>query len=185
MKHVNSESILETERIYLKKLSPSDVKEDYVNWMNDKEVVRYTESRFKIHSKKDLVSYVERITNDPRYRFFAIVVKDKSVHIGNIKIGPSDQEHGFADVGIIIGKKAYYGKGLAAEAIKLIVDYAFNSLSLHKVTASCYAANLGSIKAFKKAGFKEEGRLSRHYLCEGQYTDKVCLGIINHVKTEE
>ena len=185
MKRINSESVLEAERIYLKKLSPMDVKEDYVNWMNDKEVMRYTESRFKTHSKGDLVSYVEKVMNDSRYSFFAIVVKDRDVHIGNIKIGPFDKKHGFGDIGIIIGKKDYYGKGFATEAIKLIVDYAFDSLKLHKVTASCYAANPGAIKAFKKAGFEEEGRLNKHYLCEGQYTDKVCLGIINNVKTEE
>jgi len=169
---------IEGERIYLREVQPADVGETYLHWLNDKEVVQYTEIRFRPNTREELQSYVERMANDPKYLFLAIVAKENDKHIGNVKAGPINSFHRFADVGIIIGEKDYWGKGLAAEAIKLVVDYAFNKLHLHKLTAGCYANNLGAVKSFEKAGFQREGLLKKHYLCEGKYVDRVCLGII-------
>ena len=54
--------------------------------------------------------------------------------------------HRFADIGIIIGDDAYWGRGFASEAIKLVISYAFDRLKLHKLTAGCYATNAGATK---------------------------------------
>lgn len=169
-------------RIYLREILPSDVSEDYYRWMNDKEVVQYTESRFRSHSREELVSYVEKIRNDPQYVFCVIVVKENGKHIGNIKIGPIHPVHRFAGVGIIIGEKSYWGQGFATEAIKLITDYAFDKLNLHKLIAGCYVNNQASIKAFRKAGFIEEGLMRKQYFYNGKWVDGVSLAIINQKK---
>lgn len=171
--------LLGNNRIYLRKLLPSDVSRDYVKWMGDKDVTKYTESRFRTYTKKELISYVRQINKDGRYIFLAIIKKNNNRHIGNIKIGPIDRFHRFADMGIIIGEKRYWGKGFATDAIKLAAEYAFQNLNLHKLTAGSYSCNIGSIKAFKNVGFKEEGNFKKHYLCDGRYVDRVCLGIIN------
>jgi len=47
-------------------------------------------------------------------------------------------------------EKEQWGKGYATEAISLVVNYAFNNLNLHRVTAGCTELNLGSLKAFQK-----------------------------------
>lgn len=178
-KNLNRKSFIEGQRIYLREVSLADVDRDYCRWMNDAEITQYLESRFEKWSVKKLKDYVSKILKNPDYVFFAIISKDENKHIGNIKIGPINRIHNFADVGIVIGERSYWGKGFATEAIKLVVNYAFNTLNLHKLTAGVYANNVGSIKAFQKAGFLVEGRRKKHFSLDGNYVDGMLLGIIH------
>lgn len=169
---------LEGERIYMREVRPSDVNENYYRWMNDPEVARYLESRFYPNSMEGIKDFVTGKLADRESVLFAIVLKEDDRHIGNIKIGPINWVHRLADIGLMIGEKDCWGKGFATEAIKLITDYGFRTLNLHKITASCYGNNAGSAKAFIKAGYAEEGIRPSQYFCEGKYEDLVLLGII-------
>jgi ribosomal-protein-alanine N-acetyltransferase len=162
--------------IYLRELEKEDVGEPYHGWMNDPEVVQYTESRFRSHSIDDLMDYVQQMTSDPSISMLAICRNDNNVHVGNIKLGPIDWHHRFGDTGLIIGDRGSWGKGYATDAISAICRYAFDVLKLHKLTASMYETNIGSYKAFLKAGFELEGKRSSQYLCEGDYTDMILMG---------
>jgi RimJ/RimL family protein N-acetyltransferase len=185
MKNPNrSHQFLEGERIYLRGICLSDVTASYERWMNDPDVMAYLESRFYPHSQGGLRDYVGNILNDKSNVFLAIVLREGDRHIGNIKLGPIDWIHRFADVGISIGEKDCWGKGYATEAIRLMVHYAFTKLNLHKLTAGCYDANRGSEKCFQKAGFSIEGRRKSHYFCEGSYVDAILLGILNLEKSK-
>ena len=171
---------LEGERIYLRPIIEGDANETYVGWLNDREVNRHLESRFEPHTLEGLRFYIESIRHSSANVFMAIVLKASPRHIGNIKLGPIDYRHRIGDVGFIIGEKDCWGKGYVTEAIRLMTDYAFSGLNLHKVTAGCYATNSGSARALMKAGFVEEGRLKSHCLTrEGPYVDKICFGMIN------
>ena len=77
---------------------------------------------------------------------------------------------------LFIGEKAIWGKGYATEAIALASEYAFNGLNLHKLSAGFYAANIGSIKAFQKNGFIQEGLRKNHRIYQGAYVDEVLMG---------
>ena len=169
---------IEGERIYLREVRPSDVNENYYRWMNDPEVTRYLESRFYPNSMEGLREYVAGKLGDRDNVFLAIVLKEGDRHIGNIKLGPINWIHRFAKIGILIGGKDCWGKGYATEAIRLVVDYAFGVLNLHKLTAGCYNLNQGSIKAFQKAGFVIEGVRKQHCHCGSGYIDTVLLGIL-------
>ncbi len=110
--------------------------------------------------------------------FFAICSNQNKNHIGNIKLGPVNWIHQCADIGLLIGDKEYWGKGVATEAIQLVVEYAFKKLNLHKLTAGCHSTNIGSIKAFQNAGFVIEGMLKQHSFLQGRYVDAVILGLL-------
>jgi RimJ/RimL family protein N-acetyltransferase len=81
-------------------------------------------------------------------------------------------------MGLLIGERAYWGRGIATEVISLVSRYAFDELKLRKVTAGCYDTNRGAIKAFEKAGFVREGLRKKQYLCNGEYVDHVMLGLL-------
>jgi ribosomal-protein-alanine N-acetyltransferase len=169
---------LESERIYLREVRLTDVDDTYYRWMNDQEVTRYLESRFYPNSLEMLKEYVAGKMGDRENVFLAIVLKENDRHIGNIKLGPINWIHRFGELGILIGEKDSWGRGYAAEAISLVVKYAFEELNLNKVTAGCYGLNQGSLKAFQKAGFVIEGVRKRHFHCGGKYVDAVLLGIL-------
>lgn len=171
--------ILVGDRVYLRPVVPDDVGEAYCRWMNEPDTNRFLESRFSVHSVASLREYVTARLGDGSNAFFAIVFKEGDRHIGNIKAGPIDPNHHFADIGILIGAKDCWGKGYASEAIRLVVDYAFSVLGLHKLTAGCYAPNLGAIRAFEKAGFVQEGVRRAHCYFEGRYVDDILLGLLS------
>jgi ribosomal-protein-alanine N-acetyltransferase len=155
-------AFIEGPRLLLREVRLADVTDRYYGWMNDPEVSRYLETRFVPQSMEKIAAYVTAMGQTSDSVFLAIVVKDGARHIGNIKLGPIDWVHRRADIALVIGDK--------------ISDYAFGTLGLHKVTAGCYANNVGSAKAFAKAGFAREGVRLQQYFCDGGYVDEILLG---------
>ena len=174
-----SEVRLPGEQIILRDLRVEDITQDYVDWMNDPTVVQFTESRFQPHTVDSIGSFVEKCRKSPCAILFGIFSKADELHLGNIKLGPINSYHSIADIGLIIGRKSYWGRGVAKEGIILLKNYAFETLNLHKITASCYAPNSGSEKAFLNAGFEVEGTRRLHSKYEGEWVDMTELGCIN------
>jgi ribosomal-protein-alanine N-acetyltransferase len=52
----------------------------------------------------------------------------------------------------------HWGKGIATEALNLMLDLGFDHLKLHRIQAGCAVGNLGSIKVLEKVGMIKEGR---------------------------
>jgi len=78
-----------------------------------------------------------------------------------------------------VGRKEFWGKGVATNTISLLRDYAFSEIGLHKLTAGCYSTNLGSAKAFKKAGFELKGRPVKHFRIGNKWVDVLEFGCLN------
>ncbi len=165
--------------IYLREVRISDVNDNYYQWLNDPEVNQYLEIRFSPMSKEIIAEFVRSMDGNPNSIFLAICTIANDLHIGNIKLGPINWTHRFADISLIIGDKRYWKKGVATEAIGLITRFAFENLNIHKVKAGCYAENIGSLKAFEKNGFQREGLLKQHRFFMGKFVDQVILGLIN------
>lgn len=148
-------------------LEPDDVSEAYVAWLNDPAVNRYLESRFSAHSIDSTRQFVADCLASPSTVLFGIKWIG-GAHIGNIKIGPMDRHHGLGEIGILIGDKHAWGKGVASAAIQMLVNIARDELGLRKLTAGCYASNRGSQKAFLKAGFYIAGERKAHFLLDNE-----------------
>lgn len=179
MREVPKNVHLQGESVLLRDLLPEDVTPAYVEWMNDPEVVQFTESRFVRHTHQSICEFVEECRLNPSVSLLGIFDNSTKLHLGNIKLGPINWYHLLGDVGIIVGRKQFWGKGVAREAIVLVRDFAFTRIGLHKLTAGCYANNAGSAKAFEKAGFQIEARLARPYLCGDARVDGLLMGCIN------
>lgn len=165
-------------RIYLREVRLADVNDAYYRWMNDPEATAFLESRFFPNSLESLREYVAARQQDRDNVFLAIIAKDQERHIGNIKLGPIQWIHRNADIGILIGEKDCWGKGYAREAIQLVSAFAFQALNLHKLTAGAYESNVGSIKAFERAGFVIEGVLKEQVFSKGRYENIVLMGLV-------
>ena len=147
--------VIKGEEIYLKRLVPEDVTDRYVSWLNDTNVNKFLECRFTIHSKESVKNYIRKLNQEESNELiYGIYRNEDSDHIGNIKIGPINHVHQHATIGLIIGEKRYWGYGYGAKAIRALSSHAFKNLSLESLNAGCYSENVGSYKAFIKAGLK-------------------------------
>jgi len=170
-------SYIEGKRIYLREVRISDVNENYYDWLNDPEVNRYLETRYVPRSLQNIKEFVEKMGGNQDEIFLAICLKENDMHIGNIKLGPINWIHRFADISLLIGEKQCWGRGLATEAIKILSGFAFNILNLHKLRSGCYADNAGSARAFIKAGFIQEGTLKKQWQSNGRFQDELLFGL--------
>ena len=134
-------------------LEPGHASDEYVGWLNDPAVNRYLESRFATQDLDGVRAFVAAMLADPKALFLGIRSVALNRHVGNIKLGPIDRNHGLGEVGILIGNRSAWGRGIASAAIARLADIAKYELGLRKITAGCYASNAGSTRAFEKAGF--------------------------------
>lgn len=165
-----------SERVQLFLLLPDAVSDEYIAWLSDGEVNQYLESRFTVQDRIAVESFVSKMLTSDRDVMFGIHDVALDRHVGNIKLGPIDRWHGIGEIGLMIGDRSAWGHGIGSAAIAQVVDIAECELGLRRLTAGCYASNIGSKRAFEKAGFAVEGVRPGHFLRNGQPEDLVLLG---------
>lgn len=165
-----------TQRLRLRGLTERDASDAYLSWMNDAQTNQYLESRFQKLERPDLVRFIVSCNEAANSLLLAITLNANDRHIGNIKLGPIDAHHRFADIGLVIGDRRDWGQGYAREAIAAVAEYAFDRLQLHKLSAGCYASNVGSRKAFEACGFSIEGVRRAQYRSADRWEDALILG---------
>jgi [ribosomal protein S5]-alanine N-acetyltransferase len=162
-------------------LEPSHVTDQYVTWLNDPATNRYLESRLIVNTVESTRAFVSANLGSSDNVFLGIRYRpagsaQSSGHVGNIKLGPINWHHRTAELGLLIGDRAVWGKGVASTSILLLCEIARTSLRLRKITAGCYASNIGSRRAFEKAGFSIEGIRKAQCLIDGIPEDVVLFG---------
>jgi len=104
---------IDGDRIYLCEIRLSDVNQTYVNWLNDPEVNQYLETRHEMQTLNSVQEYVEKMVEKENELLFSICLKKNDIHIGNIKLGPINLIHKYAEISLFIGDKNEWGKNLA------------------------------------------------------------------------
>jgi RimJ/RimL family protein N-acetyltransferase len=107
---------------------------------------------------------------------FAIEADEK--FIGFCALFHYDNVAHTCELGIIIGDRAYWGRGYGRESINLLVEYAFRLRNFRKVWLTTRATNERAIRAYRACGFIEEGRLRAHEWSAGEYVDVVYMGLL-------
>jgi RimJ/RimL family protein N-acetyltransferase len=160
--------VLESKRLRLRAFTPEDIQTNYVAWLNDPEIVRFSNQRFHKHSESSCRQYLASFTHTEN-RFLAI--EDKLTHelIGTLTMY-INSHHQTADVGILIGNTSHWGKGYGYEAFTLAVESLLQA-KLRKVTAGTMACNLGMIKVMEKCGMALEATRTAQEVLDGQPVD--------------
>ena len=162
-----------TENLYLRPLSSSDITQDYINALNDMEVVKLTETRHQKWDEESVERYVEESNVEGISKLIGIFLKESDKHIGNIRLFNFSTRHRRVELGIMIFDKSQWSKGYGSESLMAISNYAFSELKLHKICADYYSVNIASAKMFKKAGFEIEGVFKDHFWLDGEYVGSV------------
>ncbi len=177
MRQIKAGELFVGKRTRLRLLTVDDVHARYVRWLNDRDVSRYLETRFSLQNEETVRAFVASMVESSDSYLFAILDAADGAHVGNLKIGPINKHHRFADVSYFIGERTRWGKGLATDAIATSVTIAFDRLDLHRVQAGIYEGNGGSGKALERAGFTLEGRFAKQLSTgDGKWEDHLWYG---------
>ena len=158
----------------------------YVDWLRDPEVTKTIyrmEYLLPLEAEK-IRDYARTLMESKTDGFFAIHTLEDEF-IGTLRIGHVDWRAGVADIGILIGDKDYWGKGMAKDAVGAACEYAFSFLSLRKLTGGTAADNLAMCRCFERLGFQKEATLRRQLLTGGRYQDHVLYGLFKDELAEQ
>ena len=132
---------------------------------------------YTVSDAKDFISAM--LTADKNITFaWAITVDDTA--IGSIGVFRKDNVHRLtAEMGYYIAEE-YWGKGIAAEAVRQVCTYLFENTDIVRIFAEPYDSNTGSCRVLEKANFVYEGTLRKNAFKNGQFLDMKLYSIIKN-----
>jgi len=141
---------------------------------DDFEVVRWMTRRFPHpYTLRDAEEWIAIGMADPRGQILAIEVD--GIIAGGIGVEARGGERtGTAIFGYWLGR-AYWGRGIATEAARMLSDFALQSGDMRRLEATVFAPNAASARVLEKCGFTLEGRSPQLYL---DRTGVVCDGLL-------
>ena len=152
----------------------------YTRWFQDPEVLRLLSERPVIpwsgSAERRALERMARGQDDSVH--FAIHAVSDGQLIGNCSFKEIDHKNGSAGVGIVIGERGYWGKGFGRDALRLMLRYGFSELNLHRIWLKVFAFNERAIRAYRKVGFVEEGRLREAIYRDGRYWDELIMAVL-------
>ena len=169
---------IEGENLYLRALHVNDSEGNYPAWLNDKEVCRYNSHGDTLYTKEMAISYIQSVQNSPTCKVFAICDKASDKHIGNIALQAISMQNKSAEFAILLGDKEFWGKGLSKEAGKLLLQYGFDTLKLHRIYCGTSEANIPMQYLALSLGMELEGRRKEAMFKDGLFYDILEYGIV-------
>lgn len=145
------------------------------HWINDPRVTKFLKARLPIsliEERKHLESISSKISTDVHFAVDNLqgeLIGIMSIH----KIKPFDRT---ATTGALLGPE-YWGQGLGTDAKLLILDFAFNTLNMRKMSTRVHGSNKRSQAYCGKCGYKQEGREIKAVFKDGRYEDLILYGL--------
>ncbi|KAB8141820.1 GNAT family N-acetyltransferase [Chloroflexia bacterium SDU3-3] len=118
----------------------------------------------------------EQHAEDPTEDLFTIVAD--GLVIGFCTLHQRNRRDSATQLGIGIYHPGYVGHGYGREAIGLLLDWAFYDQGWRRVWLRAISVNERALKAYRKIGFVEEGRLRQQAFFQGQYVDIITMGML-------
>ena len=180
LSYEESEPMLRGDKVLLRPVRRSDI-DHFLKWFNDPEVTQYLSNYLpmtEMAEEKYLEALGGAMANTDAAMVIEAIEADATKPIGTSGLhGINNKDHN-AGFGIAIGDKEYWGKGLGTEVCRLMVNYGFEQLNVHRIGSSVISFNERSIRMHLRVGFKEEGRQREAIFKNGKYHDSVMFGLL-------
>jgi ribosomal-protein-alanine N-acetyltransferase len=170
---------LQTERLILRRILPSDAKSLF-DMRNNVEVMRYIGKPRpkKLSEAEALIAKMEAgIVNNTGITW-AISTKESPVLIGTIGFWRIIPEHFRAEIGYML-EPAFHGKGIMHEAMQPCLDYAFRQMGMHSIEANLNPDNTASAKLLQRNGFVQEAYFKENFYYDGRFLDSAVFSLVN------
>lgn len=165
----DSQRVISGHKVKLQPFELSDIDVRYLSWLNDSEVVRFSNQRFLKHDVVSSQRYLATFEGTEN-KFMSIRRLSDGLQIGTLT-GYLLPFHGTADVGIMIGDKTLWGGGYGQDAWDTFTRWLFESCNIRKLTAGTLACNHGMIKIMERSGMVLEAVRKKQEIVDGQTQD--------------
>jgi [ribosomal protein S5]-alanine N-acetyltransferase len=160
--------------ITLRPFTSSNITSEYIGWLNNPAVVRYSNQRFRTHNAATCEAYLRSFEQTDNM-FLAIYKESDFVGTMTAYISPP---HKTADMGILIGYQCW-GKGIGTDAWTTLMRYLFQG-GIRKVTGGTLRCNTAMVNIMLKSGMKADGVRFAQELVNGEPEDILYFAKFNN-----
>lgn len=160
-------------QVSIRKFEERDIP-NKVKWINDPTNNKYLHYDLPLEIEKTKIWFENTKNNTNRYD---AVIEADGISCGTVGLLNIDSKNHKAEFYIAMGEHSYKGKGIATQAGKLILDYAFKQLRLNKVYLFTETNNIVAQRLFERLGFVKEGCLIKDIVSHGEYADRFVYGL--------
>ena len=165
-------SVLEGRKVRLRQFGVVDISDSYLDWLNDPEVVRYSNQRLRKHDKASSEQYLASFA-DTNNLFVAIEDKVSSQLLGTMTAYVSSH-HGTVDVGLMVGERSAWGCGFGQDAWNTLCNWLLGAeVGLRKLTAGAARPNVAMVRIMERSGMQLEAVRRAQEIIEGEPVDLV------------
>ncbi|MFE1775078.1 GNAT family N-acetyltransferase [Streptomyces sp. NPDC059008] len=107
----------------------------------------------------------------------AIEDRETGAFLGELALSQIDRDNANGSFRIALAAEAT-GRGLGSEATRLLLDYAFERVGLHRVQLEVFAFNARARRAYEKCGFEVEGRMREALHWDGAWHDVLVMAAL-------
>jgi ribosomal-protein-alanine N-acetyltransferase len=151
----NRESIsLETPRLILRSVTPEDIDAVALNMNLDEPPISRLEAENKVNWM--LANHRQNAVGKIVHLCLAIIHRDTREWIGWCGLDHRDPARPNPILFYLL-KAKYWGQGLATEAARVLLDYAFGTLNLPQIDSAAASDNLASVRVMEKLGMRSLG----------------------------
>lgn len=172
-------TVLSGDQVCLKTLEDKDLEYIY-KWKNDWELSRLIKAYPLPIARYEIQEWLKKNYSDKNQIFLGIYLKDYVSIIGVVRLKYIDWISRNAELGLYIGEDKYRSRGLGKEALKLLLNYAFMEINLHKITLTVLDYNVSAINLYKSCGFTKEGLLREQFWVNGKYENVLLMGLLRN-----
>lgn len=165
---------LKGKKVNLRLLEESDLPM-LVKWRNDPKNWQQFFNRWPL-SQASQKSWFQSLLDNPARKFFMVCLADGRA-VGTFSFDQIDTINLSLEVGnVLIGEHTH--KGLASDALLLLISFAFAQLNMHRLYLEVWAGNVSAIGLYKKFGFHLEGVARQARFSDGHYRDIAHMGLL-------
>lgn len=152
----------------------------FVAWLNDPETRSNLEMVSPLSMAQEERWFENMLARPPAEQPLVIETRmgKQWKMLGNCSLFNIDQHERSAELGIFIGEKDFWNKGIGTRAVRLLLRHAFLDLNLNRVFLRVYETNPRGARCYEKAGLKHEGRMRQARYRQGKYVDVLLMAAL-------
>ncbi|WP_166244196.1 GNAT family N-acetyltransferase [Paenibacillus turpanensis] len=167
---------LEGQQVYLRPIEIADT-DWYLASLYQPNTRKLTGTQ-KHFNREQILRYIEGKSQDASTVLLLIALRDSDELIGDIAIQSIDPVNRNANIRIAISSEEHQNKGYGTEALRLMLDYGFGVLHLHRIELNVFSYNERAARVYENIGFKREGVQREVLFYDHQFHDAIIMSIL-------
>ena len=157
--------------VELRPFTAACVTDEYLGWLHDPEVLRFSNQRFRKQTRESCLEYLASFSGTAN-DFLAVYLRESGRMVGTMTAYVA-VHHGTADLGILIGDRPCWGRGIGRDAWQTVMDYLLAHVGLRKVTGGTLRCNTGMVRVMERSGMQLEATRVQQEIVDGVPQDAV------------